>query len=262
MRIVLIGSGNVATHIGKALYEAGHEVMQVYSRDIENAINLSASIDAAGINEISRLVQTADVYILSVKDDALDSVIKALPKLNGLVCHTAGSISIDVLDRFDKYGVFYPFQTFSKEKQVNFEKISVLIEANDEGSLKKLKRLGASISTKVSEVSSLQRCQLHVSAVFACNFVNHLYCMADDLLKQSGLSFDLIKPLIKETAEKVMSLPPYQTQTGPASRDDQHVIDKHMEMLKGLEPYASVYKMLTDSILASKKDGQSVEIGQ
>lgn len=255
MRIVLLGSGNVATHLGKALFNAGHEIVQVYSRNILNAISLSEKVEAAGIDSMNSIDQSADVYILALKDDALNTVISGLPELNGLVCHTAGSVSVDVLDKFKKRGVFYPFQTFSKEKEVDFEAIPVLVEAGDEGSLKVLKGLASDISKQVSEVSSLQRGQLHVSAVFACNFVNHMYRLADDLLKDSGLSFDLIKPLIIETAQKVMHLSPGQTQTGPASRNDQKVIEKHLNMLKGQEPYESVYRLITDSIRASAKRG-------
>lgn len=253
MRIVLIGSGNVATHLGKALYEAGHEIVQVFSRTKENAINLSAVIESAGIVELNRIDLNADIYILSIKDDILSEVIESFPLVEGLVCHTAGSVSMDILQKFKKRGVFYPFQTFSKEKEVDFKTIPILIEAGDENSLKQLRRLASSISNQISEVSSYQRQQLHVSAVFACNFVNHMYLLASDLLKQSNLSFELIKPLIKETAEKVMTLPPDQTQTGPASRNDTKIIDKHMGILKAKEPFESVYKLLTNSILEYMK---------
>lgn len=253
MRIVLIGSGNVATHLGKALYEAGHEIVQVFSRTKENAINLSAVIESAGIVELNKIDLTADVYILSLKDDILSEVIDSLPMFDGLVCHTAGSVSIDVLGKFNNSGVFYPFQTLSKEKEVDFKTIPILVEAVDENGLRQLRRLASSISNQVSEVSSDQRQQLHVSAVFACNFVNHMYRLASDLLQQSNLSFELIKPLIKETAEKVMVLSPDQTQTGPASRNDQKIIDKHMGILKAKEPFESVYKLLTNSILEYMK---------
>lgn len=249
MRIVLIGSGNVATHLGQALFAAGNEILQVYSRTLDNAILLSEGLDAVGINQIKQLDLTADLYVLSVKDDALEGVIEEFPPVKGIVCHTAGSISIDVLSRFNRYGVFYPFQTFSKSKPVDFRKIPMLIEACDNNTLQQLNSVAKSISGHLSTVSSEQRKQIHIAAVFACNFVNHMYRLSSDLLTEKGLSLDIIKPLIKETAEKVMTIHPSQTQTGPAVRNDRQIMQKHLEMLSDQESLQSIYKMMSESII-------------
>ncbi len=249
MRIVLIGSGNVASQLGLALHAANHNMLQVYSRDINNATLLADKINADPINDLTKIDYSADLYIISVKDDALKNVIQSLPVLEGIVCHTAGSIEIDVLSKFSNYGVFYPFQTITKNKDIDCYSLPILLEGNSETVLMELHKLAKAISQNVNEVSSLQRGQLHIAAVFACNFVNHMYRMADDLLKESNLSFDLLKPLILETANKVMSMAPSETQTGPASRNDMEVIEKHSRNLQSKEPYDYVYDSLTQLIL-------------
>lgn len=250
MNIVLIGSGNVATQLGIALVNVGHTILQVYSRDINNAQTLANKLSSIAIDSFKQLDLKADIYIVSVKDDVLASLVSELPKIEGIVCHTAGSIEIDVLNAFNKHGVLYPFQTFTKDKLVNFSQVPFLLEANDEGSYVVLKKMAKSISDVVMEANSVQRGQLHISAVFACNFVNHMYRLSSDLLENSGLPFELLHPLIKETAEKVVSLSPRLTQTGPASRNDQMIIDKHLCMLKSNEPFESIYKTLTNSIIS------------
>ncbi|MCU4176784.1 Rossmann-like and DUF2520 domain-containing protein [Carboxylicivirga sp. N1Y90] len=253
MNIVLIGSGNVATQLGLALVKRGHRISQVFSRTHTNAEVLANKLSSKAISCKSELNLQAELYIVSVKDDALVEFIADLPELKGIVCHTAGSVDVQVLNRFDQYGVFYPFQTFTKEKQVDFKQVPILLEADNDKVYKCLLKLAESLSDKVSKASSQQRGQLHVAAVFACNFVNHMYRLSEDLLDDSGLSFELLNPLIKETADKVMSLSPRLTQTGPASRNDQLIIQKHMRLLKGNEPFESIYKNLTESILALSK---------
>lgn len=253
MDIVLIGSGNVATQLGLILIKSGHRILQVYSRTMVNAEELAYKLSSNAIDSISELDISAEVYIVSVKDDVLKDLLLELPQLNGIICHTAGSVDMDVLDRFEHFGVFYPFQTFTKEKLVDFKQVPVLLEADNDKVYETLLKLAESISDKVSKASSQQRGKLHVAAVFACNFVNHMYRLSEDLLEDSGLSFELLHPLIKETADKVMSISPSLTQTGPASRDDQMIIQKHKYLLKEQEPYSSIYKNLTESILALNK---------
>lgn len=249
MQIVLIGSGNVATHLGLALHQANHQIIQVYSRELANAKQLARKIDAEAIHSLDNIVENADLYIISVKDDAIEGVIGALPEIKGMVVHTAGSISVDVLKRFDNYGVFYPFQTFTKEAVLEFSNIPVLVEGNNDNNRNFLSDLAKQISTNVLKASSYQRGQLHIAAVFACNFVNHMYILADEVLKDSGLPFELMHPLIMETAAKVKKISPHMAQTGPASRNDQHVIHKHIQSLEGKEELQSIYKLISNSII-------------
>lgn len=254
MNIVLIGSGNVATHLGMALNGAGKPIVQVYSQTLINAQKLALKVGAKATDTIVDIDTTASIYILSLKDDALEAVIKKMPEVKGVVVHTAGSVDMKVLNRFAKHGVFYPFQTFSIDKAVDFSTIPILWEAGSDSVVDILRTLASALSPHVHEVSSLQRGKLHIAAVFACNFVNHMYRMADELLLESELSFDLLKPLILETANKVMDMPPGETQTGPASRTDMKVIEKHRDMLKSNEPFYSTYNTITQLILSANND--------
>jgi len=249
MKIVLIGSGNVATHLGLALNSNGHQIVQVYSRSEANAKVLSDRLNAKAISDLLGIDQKADLYILSVKDDALESVVDLLPQLNGIVVHTAGSISADVLVRFNKYGVFYPFQTFTKESDIDFKSVPILVESNDETVTNQLYQLGQELSNTVLRASSNQRGQLHIAAVYACNFVNHMYRLADEVLQENGLPFDLLHPLITETAAKVQKIAPSKTQTGPGARNDQKIIQKHINALSGNDELQNIYKVLTDSVI-------------
>jgi len=249
MRIVLIGSGNVATHLGKALQQSGHSILQVYSRTQENAAELAEQLCATPINDIAAMDTTADWYIFSVKDDALPPLIEQFPDVKGLVTHTAGSVPMNILSRFRTHGVFYPFQTFSKETAVDFKTIPLLVEGNSDQTTDTMLHLAREISDKAQLASSDQRGQLHIAAVFACNFVNHMYALADDLLKSHQLPFDLLIPLIKETAGKMENISPQLSQTGPASRNDQLIINKHLNSLEDQPHHKELYEILTDSIL-------------
>ncbi len=249
MRIVLMGSGNVATHLGKALHQAGHSIGQVYSRTVVHAQALAQQLHATPITDLCELDRSADWYILSIKDDALLPLIEQLPVLEGLVTHTAGSVPLAILSRFQHHGVFYPFQTFSKSTEVDFKTIPLLVEGNAGQTANTLLQLAQEISDKAQFASSDQRGQLHIAAVFACNFVNHMYALADDLLKSHQLPFDLLIPLIKETAAKMEQLSPQLSQTGPASRNDQQIIQKHIQSLEDQPHHQELYKTLTKSIL-------------
>ncbi|MCG8578727.1 MAG: F420-dependent NADP oxidoreductase [Bacteroidales bacterium] len=253
MDIVLIGSGNVASHLAKKLYAAKHSVIQVFSRSIENARSLAEVINAEAICNLEQINVKADLYILSVKDDVLSGVAEAMPDVKGIVVHTAGSISIDVLDRFSNYGVFYPFQTFTKETDVDFSNIPILVESNDDTIKCTLMNLGRELSNHVIQASSMQRGNLHIAAVYACNFANHMYRLAEDVLDKSNLSFELLHPLIMETASKVQKASPSATQTGPASRKDYKIIDKHLKSLDSGSELQEIYKVLTDSIIKRVK---------
>jgi len=265
MNVILIGSGNVASHLGKALQAAGICILQVWSRDAIHAESLASALDATAISNINQVRRDADIYILSVKDDALSDMSEALmrallaPKssdtpFKGLVVHTSGAVGMGLFaGKFEHYGVFYPLQTFSKSKVVDFGHIPLCLEAADTKSFAQLDGLAHRLSTRVVAVNSDQRQILHLAAVFACNFPNYLYGLAADLLEKNGLSFDMLRPLILETAMKVQDADPQEVQTGPAIRHDEQTLLKHQTLLKNMPEWALLYQLLSDSIKKSKK---------
>ncbi|MGN7987019.1 Rossmann-like and DUF2520 domain-containing protein [Pedobacter sp. 22226] len=249
MKIVLLGSGNVATHLAKALKSKGEEIVQVYSQNLDNASLLAQSIATEAINDLNKIEVNADLYIISVKDDAIAFVAAALKKVNGLVVHTSGTTDIDVLaSQVAKAGVFYPLQTFSRSKEVSFENIPLCIEASDNDQLAILSNLAHKISSQVYELDGEKRKVLHLAAVFACNFPNHLYALANKILNQNGLDFEIIRPLIAETADKVMVNLPENVQTGPAVRADENTLNKHLSMLNDMPELQNIYQTLSSSI--------------
>lgn len=246
--LVLIGAGNLATQLGCSLAKKGFNIRQIYSYNIENAEALAEKLNAYATDNLKEIQLDADLYIVAVKDAVLLSVIDQMPVVKGVVAHTAGSLSIDMLLKFDNYGIFYPFQTFSKEREVNFESIPILIESSGVEVQEKLQKFGAKISKTVIQCDSNQRKQIHLAAVFACNFSNHMYAIAHDILQKNDISFDVIKPLIQETAHKVEELSPVKAQTGPAIRNDQNIIDKHLKLLTEDVELTSLYKKITKRI--------------
>ena len=250
MDIVLIGSGNVATHLGGALAGAGHRIVQVYSRTAAHATALAGTLGAGATTDPTTIDIHADVYILAVKDDAIAAVAAQLPAgLKGTVVHTAGSVGMDVLNgHAEACGVLYPLQTFSKAKPVDFSVIPVAVEASDDTALAGLETLAGSVSGRVFRCDSRQRLSLHVAAVFACNFTNHFYAIAADMLGEHGLDFDLIRPLIFETAQKVMEHRPADVQTGPAVRHDVRTMEKHLELLRDHPALAGLYELISRRI--------------
>lgn len=250
-RIVLVGAGNVATHLGVALQQAGHKVVQVYSRTEDSAGSLAGRLGAAFTTRMEEVRADADVYIVSVKDDVLPGLLPSLVKGCGdaLFVHTAGSLSIDVWRGLAaRFGVLYPMQTFSKAREVDFATVSFFVEANTPRDVELLKTLALSLSPKVYEATSAQRMYLHVAAVFACNFANHMYALSAHLLQRHGLPFEAMLPLIDETARKVHELSPREAQTGPAVRRDANVTGKHLAMLADLPGVRDLYEKITESI--------------
>ncbi|GAF02241.1 Rossmann-like and DUF2520 domain-containing protein [Saccharicrinis fermentans] len=246
--IVLIGSGKLATQLGSSLVKKGFNIRQVFSRTHCNAEELAERLNAYATDRLSEIQLDADLYIIALTDAAIETTIEQMPKVNGIVVHTAGSLAMDMLGSFENYGIFYPFQTFSKEREVDFSEIPILIEANGELVCKKLESFAKAISQTVMVCDSNQRQQIHLAAVFACNFSNHMYVIAESILKKYDISFDVLKPLIKETALKTEFLSPVKAQTGPAIRGDKNVIDKHLSMLGGDEELAELYSKLTQRI--------------
>lgn len=252
MRIVLIGAGNLATQLGLSLAEAGHEMAQVWSRSMESAAALADLVGGAAVTDLGQIETGADVYILAVKDAALPEIIPPLchgREKGGVVVHTAGSVPMEIFEGLARhYGVLYPLQTFSKSRRVNFKEIPCFIEGNDDYAISELKRLCASLSDHVSYLASADRRYLHLSAVFACNFVNHCYDIASDILSAHQLPFDVLLPLIDETARKVHTLTPQAAQTGPAMRYDKQVIQAQAALLADMPQVRDLYERLSRNI--------------
>lgn len=251
MKIVIIGAGNLATHLSRALQQAGEQIVQVYSLTNNSASELGALLAVPYTTNLDEIVADADVYFYAISDDALESLLQLSFAPDAIHVHTAGSVSMDVfVGKKSNYGVFYPLQTFSKKKQVDFKIIPVFIEASSPEVESTLFKLAHAVSEQVYKTNSEQRQKLHVSAVFACNFVNHLYQIAYEMVKSVDLPFDVLKPLILETAQKVMQLSPEEAQTGPAKRNDQGVINKHLDVLGDEHPsLKKLYQDLSDMIL-------------
>ncbi len=250
MRVVLIGAGNLATNLGKTLFRAGHEIVQVYSRTEASASALASVLKSAYTTNLKEVVENADVFIISVKDSALPSVASSLQegREGQLFVHTAGSVQMDVLP-FDRRGVFYPMQTFSKNKEVDFSVIPCFVEAKREEDLQFLKALAKTISDTVYELDSENRKYLHLSAVFCCNFANHCFSLGARLLQEHGnIPFSVMLPLIDETAAKLYSMSPREAQTGPAVRWDENVIAKQMELLAAMPDLQKIYELMSKSI--------------
>lgn len=245
--IVMIGSGNVATHMAQTLFNAGHKILQVYSRNLKNARTLSQLVNAEPISNIKSITPEAHLHLISISDKAIEPLVSAIEFEPMLIAHTAGSISMDALSRFRNYGVFYPLQTFSKQRKVDFSQLPMCLEANSQKNLDILTASAKSITQNVNYLNSEQRKQAHLSAVFACNFVNHFYAVAQHLLKEKNIDFDLIKPLILETAQKVQDMPPLDAQTGPAMRGDTGVINDHLKQLTS-DRLEKLYSFVSDSI--------------
>lgn len=249
--IVLIGAGNVATHLGKAFHEAGCRIRMVYSRTKESARILAESIGCPYTTNITSIDNEADIYIVSLKDSVLDHILPELVKCNSkaLFVHTAGSVSIGIWKGLThRYGVLYPMQTFSKQRDINFDNVHFFIEANTEEDTELLIKTASLISRHIFKASSEQRKYLHISAVFACNFANHMYSICEHLLTSHGLPFSAMLPLIDETAEKVHHLSPVSAQTGPAQRDDHNIMNNHLSLLKDEPEIAELYLRISENI--------------
>ena len=249
--IAFIGAGNLATNLAKALYRKGFRIVQVYSRTKESAQELAQTVEAAYTTELQAVTKEAQLYIVSLKDAAF---VELLPEIvpgkgNALWVHTAGSIPMNIWrGHVERYGVLYPMQTFSKQREVDFGQIPFFVEGNSEEDVRLLKDIASALSEKVYEASSEQRKNLHLAAVFACNFTNHMYALAAGLMKEYGLPFEAMLPLIDETARKVHELEPLAAQTGPAVRYDDNVIDEHLRMLADEPEMQQLYREISENI--------------
>lgn len=251
MEIVFIGAGNLATQLSLAFQRAGHTVSQIYSRTEESASALALRLGCQCSTSFDEVRTDAQLYVISVRDAALQQVAEGLYASfmtrgfpDAVFVHTAGSMSLDLLP-MPRRGVFYPMQTFSKHRNVEFARIPVFVEsATDE---EMLLALASDLSQCVYRLNGSQRKYLHVAAVFACNFTNHMYDLCSRILKEHDIPFDVMLPLIDETARKIHDISPHEAQTGPAVRYDENVINRHIKMLS-TERMKRIYQILSESI--------------
>ena len=248
MEIVFIGAGNVATHMSLAMQRAGYTIAQVYSQTIASASGLADRLQTRWTTDIQSVINSADYYIFSVKDSALQTVIDQMPANKGCWIHTAGSVPMELFKGYTKrYGVLYPLQTFSKTKEVDFSTIPCFIEANTKENEAVLYEIANCLSNNVQILSSEKRKHLHLAAIFACNFTNHMYTLAGKILEEQSISGEVLLPLIDETAAKIHTLSPAEAQTGPAIRYDRNTIQKHMELLTQPE-IKEIYQIISKNI--------------
>lgn len=244
--VVIIGSGNVAQHLLSAFAtNSSISVIQVYTRNKD--AKLQDITTEKIIHDWSKL-QEADLYIIAVTDQAIPSVSAQIPFQNKLVVHTSGSVAITALDTKNRKGVFYPLQTFSKLKKVDFQEIPICIEAENASDFSIIETVAKAISNKVYAIDSSQRKALHVAAVFVCNFVNHLYQIGSEICAANAIPFEILQPLIEETAAKINTLTPKEAQTGPAKRKDTSTINAHLQFLSDSNQ-KEIYKLITKSIV-------------
>ncbi|HJS55512.1 MAG TPA: Rossmann-like and DUF2520 domain-containing protein [Chitinophagaceae bacterium] len=253
MDIVILGSGNVASILGRKFKAAGHTILQVVSRNASAASRLAYEWDTESTNYPSIINRNADVYIISVSDDAIDDVAADLKLPGKVVAHTAASVSKDVLKNVtNHYGVFYPLQSLHKEDP-DLPEAPIFLDGNDEITKKKLKALANSIAPQhVSEAGDNVRVKLHIAAVFVNNFTNHLYALAENYCKKEGIDFKELLPLIEETTSRIKIISPSVSQTGPASRNDEEILQKHLALLDAHPEMKKVYEFLTSSIKSFK----------
>lgn len=250
-KITIIGSGNVATILSKVFVNKGFSINQVFSKSKINAEilieKLAANQQIKITDNIAEIDDTSDIYIVCVKDDAIATVVNQILFKDKLIVHTSGSVDITVFNGFNQFGVFYPLQTFSKDKDTDVANVPFCIEGNTNQTTQLLIDLASSISKKVYEINSEQRKTLHLAAVFACNFTNYMYSIAEEITTKNNINFEVLKPLIQETAKKIEFQSPKEAQTGPAKRKDQQTINKHLAMLEN-NPNKELYKLITELI--------------
>ncbi|MDR1455594.1 MAG: DUF2520 domain-containing protein [Tannerella sp.] len=248
MKVVFIGSGNVATHLSVAMQKAGYVIGQVYSRNEIHAQALAGRLHCDWTAKTGEITPAADLYVFAVRDDALPGLLTQIPPNNGLWIHTAGSVPMDVFEGHAAHcGVLYPLQTFSGNRDTDFRRVPCLIEARWPEDETRLHEIAGRLSDSVQTLSSDKRKFVHLAAVFACNFSNHMYALADQLVRGQGLSTDVLLPLIDETAAKIHVLSPSDAQTGPAVRGDRQTLDRHLALLP--DPATrEIYQLISNHI--------------
>lgn len=253
--IAIIGTGNVAWHLAPALENAGHTITEVYSRDIHRASKVTGRLYATEPkDDLDFSGSEAEIYIIAVSDHAIPAIADSIILPEGsILVHTSGSMPLQVLaySSATYTGIFYPLQSFSKSRKIDFEEVPLLLESDDQAILQKLKILAKSLSSQQYVIKSKDRMALHVAAVFASNFTNHLMRLAEDIMNRQGLDFDMLKPLIIEQINKSLEMGAKQAQTGPALRGDINTLDLHYQFLNYNEQVAEIYKLISQDIIDS-----------
>lgn len=248
-RIAVIGTGHVAYHLATAWHNAGQHIVAVCGRNRPKAEQLAKLTEAAVCTDFTRIgAIEADVYLIAVADDAITEVVEQLPVLQGIVAHTSAFAEMKVLQKFGQTGVIYPLQTFSVSRQLDYRRIPFFIEGSSEAQREVLAMLASCLSDVVIPADGDMRRKYHLAAVFACNFSNHMYSIAAELLSNAGLLFELLKPLILETAAKATDMEPREAQTGPAKRNDKQTMNAHLDMLNLNPAYQDLYQQLSQLI--------------
>lgn len=253
-RVTLVGAGNVAHNFGKAFRQAGYLINEIYSRTTKSAVLLSQTLNCNFITDLSLLNKNTDLIVISVNDDALPEVLDKIKLKDIPIVHTSGSNPIDVFkDKgFKNYGIFYPVQSFSKNETESLIPIPICVEGCNRDMENLLLSFASSVTKKVYVLDSEKRKALHVAAIFANNFTNHLYHVAHDLLNKHKISFEIIRPIIEKTSDKIKTDTPKNAQTGPAVRNDNRVIEDHLNFLSKYDDYKEIYRLMTDSIKKSR----------
>lgn len=250
--VSILGSGNVATILGLRFKQAGYQVLEVYSRTLENAKALANLVQAKSYtSDLSSLNEESVLYVIAVSDDAISWVVESMPKLSGVVVHTSGVQNADMLkEKFENWGIFYPLQTFTKEKEVDFTNLPFLLTTEKTGVLDFLQQVVSDLGALSYEVKDTDKAHIHVAAVMVNNFTNHLFSLAEDYLQSQEVAPEVLRALIQETFDKYQSIGSQKAQTGPAIRRDELTINKHLDLLGSTNDttLVSLYKIFTDSI--------------
>ncbi len=250
MRVAIIGAGNVATVFGRLISAARHEIIQVYSRSISSAQSLGKELGCSFVDNLEAIDLTADIYILAITDNALQNIQDSIFLGDKLVVHTAGSVSKKVLNNISsQYGVLYPLQSLRKDQVGDQSIIPLLIDANKESVLSIIEQFAFTLSSVVSKVGDEKRLCLHLAAVIVNNFTNHLYTLTAEYCKNEGVDFKMLQPIIEQTALRLKEKFPGKLQTGPAVRNDQSTLDKHIQALSNHPELKTIYLTFTESLL-------------
>ena len=245
--VSIIGAGNVAFHLTRAFIKNTIQVKQIYNRTLSKAERIGEANSIRFTDKISEL-EKADLFVIAASDRAIEELSMHIPFDDVMVVHTSGTIPMEALKGSYRKGVLYPLQTFSINRNLDYDDIPFFIEAENEDDSEQLMKLAERVSNKVKLLNSEQRAKMHLAAVWGCNFVNHMYYLAEQEAKKAGLPFDYLRPLIEETANKINDLSPYEAQTGPAKRNDKVIIEKHLNLIN--DPlYNNIYKELSESII-------------
>ncbi len=250
MRVVIIGAGNVASVFGRLISAASHEIIQVYSRSISSAQSLGKELGCSFVDNLEAVDLTADIYILAITDNALQNIQDSLFLGDKLVVHTAGSVSKKVLSNISsQYGVLYPLQSLRKDQSADQSIIPLLIDANKESVLSIIEQFAFTLSSVVCIVGDDKRLCLHLAAVIVNNFTNHLYTLTAEYCKNEEVDFKMLQPIIEQTALRLRANLPADLQTGPAIRNDQSTLDKHIQALANHPELKTIYLIFTESLL-------------